>query len=187
MDTSEKYIKMCRETKEIQSLIWEAKAIKAGDYFSVETFHKAHIFLFPCTAEIFYEEEDKLWLVNGSLGKAISGRSEIANALLVGTCGQDIPLFSIWVDNFYKYDDGELNFIWLPRQDQLQKMVEPSGLSDSLLYCFWNFLTHDNGEYALNSYARSFYSFEQLWLAFVEGDKYKKIWDKKKENWVCQQ
>ena len=72
--------------------------------------------------------------------------------------------------------------IWLPRQDQLQEMV--GGLSDYLLYRFWDFLTDKKGEYALNSYSRQFKSFEQLWLAFVMMKKFNKNWSPEKEDWV---
>jgi len=81
------------------------------------------------------------------------------------------------------YDDME--FIWLPRQDQLQEMVKredySSDITDGALMlmglCFlwckdnWN-LTHQ------------FTSMEQLWLAFVMKEKYSKVWNG--EDWIKQ-
>ncbi len=66
--------------------------------------------------------------------------------------------------------------IWLPRQDQLQKMVELSLLN--LLVSFYKFVELKKAP----SYAAGFTSMEQLWLAFVMKEKYGKVWDS--ENWV---
>ena len=79
----------------------------------------------------------------------------------------------------YDYDFYELRWeelVWLPRQDDLQAMVEESHilklsrLVDWLCNEDW-----DGGFY--NDYAESFTSMEQLWLAFVLKERYSKIWN----------
>ena len=69
--------------------------------------------------------------------------------------------------------EGNLN-IWLPRQDQLQEMVnEPQFLLGEK---FHRFVYIKYGVYCAN-----FNSFEQLWLAFVMKEKYNKTWNN--NNW----
>ena len=79
------------------------------------------------------------------------------------------------------YGNSSKGLIWLPRQDQLQRMVQFSG---GLLNQLWHFkdfcFARDNGynfEYIL-----SLNSMEQLWLAFVMKEKYNKFWNN--EKWV---
>ena len=66
--------------------------------------------------------------------------------------------------------------IWLPRQDQLQKIITNKGyFRFSLIELFYHFANRNVDKYT---------SMEQLWLAFVMWHKYKKIWDNKKEEWI---
>ncbi len=75
--------------------------------------------------------------------------------------------------------------IWLPRQDQLQTMYREYCYSSKLpsLPSDWWYISnrfHDflhEGDYYIN-----FNSMEQLWLAFVMKELYKKIWNGK--NWI---
>ena len=75
-----------------------------------------------------------------------------------------------------KFGDWLYHEVWLPRQDDLQAMVEESHilklsrLVDWLCNEDW-----DGGFY--NDYAESFTSMEQLWLAFVLKERYSKIWN----------
>ena len=74
-------------------------------------------------------------------------------------------------------------FIWLPRQDQLQKMVcnKPKS-GDKIIdrhLKFHNWFIDGMPDTWVNNL-----SFEQLWLAFVMHEKYGKHWDNKKEEWV---
>jgi len=68
-------------------------------------------------------------------------------------------------------------YIWLPRQDQLQALFE--GPSINLLNKF-----HDwsNGSYSVFPHTPSahFTSMEQLWLGFVMEKLYQKVWDGRK-------
>jgi len=62
--------------------------------------------------------------------------------------------------------------IWLPRQDQLQKMVNENNLT-ALLQDFISWLSKQCNLPMHNT------SMEQLWLAFVMKEKYNKTWDGK--------
>lgn len=60
---------------------------------------------------------------------------------------------------------------WLPRQDQLQELYCTE--YPVTLECFIQF-TKDSGKYW-----EQFKSMEQLWLAFIMKEKYKKTWNGK--------
>ena len=69
-------------------------------------------------------------------------------------------------------------YVWLPRQDQLQEMLKLPLLD--LLCRFRDFI-----EFGKNpSYAALFTSMEQLWLAFVMKTLHSKIWSN--EAWVSE-
>ena len=80
-----------------------------------------------------------------------------------------------WSGNY-----NDLLFIWLPRQDQLQDILEYSVVD--LVYDFYEFchgldiFYDDKGKGEFNN----FKSMEQLWLAFVMYEKYVKYWDGEK-------
>ena len=86
------------------------------------------------------------------------------------------------VDRHYK---GEITkgFIWLPRQDQLQKMA---GVSKAWHFLEWikriTFKPISEGisPDVLLQYDTQ-WSMEQLWLAFVMQEKYGKVWNE--EEW----
>lgn len=79
------------------------------------------------------------------------------------------------------YGDGIYKKTWLPRQDQLQEMVEIRDGSISPLHslfiafvmAFRDFFHNDR------DCEDEYKSFEQLWLAFVMHEKYGKIWNDK--------
>lgn len=78
--------------------------------------------------------------------------------------------------------------IWLPRQDQLQEMV-----NNPIDMFIWglNIYTYDgeqieSSQVELVRYFEQFTSMEQLWLAFVMQEKYNKIWDSEKQDWIEQ-
>lgn len=71
----------------------------------------------------------------------------------------------------------EKNFIWLPRQDQIQEMLPFSNLAPhALLLCFWNFVDKDIEHIFIYT------SMEQLWLAFYQKEVHNKTWSGKE--WV---
>ena len=77
------------------------------------------------------------------------------------------------------------DYIWLPTQEQLQKMIDCTG---------YMFTFHERwsekepkqlewvGERAIHQWFVIGLSMNQLWLAFVMKEKYSKIWDG--EEWV---
>lgn len=72
------------------------------------------------------------------------------------------------------------NYFWLPRQDQLQKILG-TALRDLVMVFALNWMNYLDG-YELSQEAKQFNSMEQLWLAFVMSEKYNKKWDG--EAWV---
>lgn len=68
---------------------------------------------------------------------------------------------------------------WLPRQDQLQEMIEDKGWFLSLLKYFTAWA---GNEYTLKDKQFQLDSMEQLWLAFIMEEKYNKKWNGK--DWV---
>ncbi len=141
MDTSTKYIIMCKKAKEIQEL-WKTEQ---GDW----------------------------------------GCRRSKKVRLVGIIGV--------YNNFQQYEDGD---IWLPRQDQLQKIafslcVEQGmcGLpAQSWMYiqCMYDFMQKhreliggDRVYLPDNSI-----TLEQWWLMLIMKKKYGKHWDNEKEEWV---
>lgn len=72
--------------------------------------------------------------------------------------------------------------IWLPRQDQLQEMVDYNdGSQYELIEEFWNWCNTEN-EYGETKFA-IFKTMEQLWLSFIMWKLYHKVWDDNKEGW----
>lgn len=76
---------------------------------------------------------------------------------------------------------------WLPRQDQLQKMVDLKKIGYTFEEGFailWDkdfgYMEDDEKEI---SYYKNFDSFEKKWLAFVMREKHNKIWDNEGKCW----
>jgi hypothetical protein len=73
--------------------------------------------------------------------------------------------------------------LWLPRQDQLQEIIEPNNANVHLLINkvvesrYYEPAKGDQVEAP-----RIFYSMEQLWLAFVMKEKNNKTWNE--EDWI---
>lgn len=102
----------------------------------------------------------------------------------------------LWVDRFNQNNifvcdhlssvyTSKQGSIWLPRQDQLQGMVENKrdfGIGHNV-NLFHNFVF---SKYSVDYRANDiFISMEQLWLAFVMKEKYQKVWDG--EDWRSQE
>ena len=84
-------------------------------------------------------------------------------------CGCDIH--SVGID----YETEE--FIWLPRQDQLQEMIKKGNeTAHELNARLYRFSSKNSSILTIN------YSMEQLWLAFVMKEKFNKTWNG--EEWV---
>lgn len=74
------------------------------------------------------------------------------------------------------FEDKLKECIWLPRQDQLQKIITTNKyFRFSLIELFYHFA---------NKNVPKFTSMEQLWLAYVMYIVYGKIWDERKKKWI---
>lgn len=94
-------------------------------------------------------------------------------------------LYDIRVINFDNQYLYQPRFIWLPRQDQLQGMVNEKNPCDLLHSFFTEVYEWVDGRYEYpKGYYEQFASMEQLWLVFVMFEKYNKIWDG--EEWILQ-
>jgi len=147
MDTSETYIKMCEKAVEIQE-----GHIQLGDYFAI----------------IGSDEGD------------LDG----VNLFHDGKCVKRVvePYDSLDVQDAILAFGGK--YIWLPRQDQLQEMVTGKGvLSGDWLDVLDHFVMDEGGlfdffdAHRIDETYNYVKSMEQLWLAFVMKEKYKKVWD----------
>lgn len=173
MDTSKKYIEMCKGAKEIQKL-W---GFSDGDCMVAPS--------------------GEIWVVCDYYSAACYNRKEKK---------EDHPqahesYFNEYSDTFRNFDGGyewedkliakRKECIWLPRQDQLQEMLDKwtllgkiRGLFD---FCEPEFMCPDEPpckeDEKLGLYVRkTFSSAEQLWLGFMMKEKYDKTWNG--EEWV---
>ncbi|MCK4818972.1 hypothetical protein KA005_24580 [bacterium] len=81
--------------------------------------------------------------------------------------------------SFFGYSEKLNGMVWLPRQDQLQKMLDWENEGECgvvLIDAFYNFVKH---RYDASPFNNTNSSWEQLWLAFVMHEKYNKTWDGK--------
>jgi len=165
MDASVEYIKMCGKTEEIQKK-WIPKL---GDYIHVEWNPKSSSAGLECCLlqdrpcygigyEFYHNMDnniDKFYYYNGSRGKDET-TDEYRKPFK-----QTIAVMSDFK-----------SLVWLPRQDQLQNIISPylQELLDTICEKDGDIGYQFMHEYDLNS-------MEQLWLAFVMKEKYKKTWD----------
>ena len=97
------------------------------------------------------------------------------------------------VNMYYNEQDGEQYLqecedlkeqaIWLPRQDQLQKIIEAD---NAMVYSIMRkVIEEEYRDYSKNGMVKApelFYSMEQLWLGYVMKGKFNKVWNE--EEWV---
>ena len=69
--------------------------------------------------------------------------------------------------------------IWLPRQDQIQEMMEGHEKPHYLIISLVNFMQDQQTFYKSGKIKKKYPigSMEQIWLAFYMHEKHKKIWD----------
>ena len=94
--------------------------------------------------------------------------------------------------SFYTLQNG--GWVWLPRQDQLQEMINGSWQSKlARLDIFCDPPTPEiikahekiyQKVLARHKYINNFTSFEQLWLAFVMHERYEKYWSESEKEWI---
>lgn len=90
-----------------------------------------------------------------------------------------VEIWCRWL-NLKKDEDFLENLIWLPRQDQLQKiyMEEYEGGVDMWqAFSEWLFQNKKDDKYKQWNVIHYQYSGEQLWLAFVMEKRWNKVWD----------
>jgi len=162
MDTSEEYIKMSQKAERIQKE-WKPQE---GDFWAC-----------PCDACV--NRNAKTHIINDydidALNKRDLTNVDRTYAKMIRSYGRD------FVDHFRECPEG---ITFLPRQDQLQEMIDypfPSQLvQDFADWC------NENHYYGIGE-GKKFkllenlgqLSMEQLWLVFVMEKKYNKIWNGK--------
>ena len=72
--------------------------------------------------------------------------------------------------------------VWLPRQDQLQAILDYSLAPLGMLWKFYYTVYGKETDEDKREYWCIFDSMEQLWLAFVMKEKFNKIWNG--EDWI---
>ena len=196
---TENLVNMFEMATELQEPIWKRKKIKADSLFFIRSYNK--FFRFPCDGYIYYEREDRIWWVDGIRGEVVSSQNRLVNEfLLAAGQGQQVRLFNDDPGAFYKYDDGELNFIRIYEQDELQEMLKPH-YPNRPEYPFWmidliqpfaewvkkkvqqdSTVPFGNPDALWKALCPPFISGKQLWLEFVMDQKYQKRWDS--HRWV---
>ena len=103
---------------------------------------------------------------DGDLWHVISPNDTLGEGEIVFNCHDE---FEEYAEKSLIECAGLKKLIWLPRQDQLQEMVEYPDLGSILrdIREFWG----NNETY----YPTDFYSMEQLWLSFVMKEKFGKV------------
>jgi hypothetical protein len=80
-------------------------------------------------------------------------------------------------------DDLKEQALWLPRQDQLQKITETD---NTIIYSIMSKVIgsqyYDYTKNASVAASELFYSMEQLWLGYVMREKFKKAWNE--QDWI---
>jgi len=157
MDTSETYIKMCEKAEEIQRE-WKPKI---GDW--VKVINKVEWDAYKLCADT-----GEIVVVLGIDKKFGSDEPIIGDVANVGLYPE-----SSWLGFNSTPRD---NLVWLPRQSQLQEMIDWKGFDISIdwhsLPCkfYW-------AKDPLETQGVNGDSMEQLWLAFVYKEKYNKVWN----------
>ena len=153
---TENYTKMCEQAEEIQKE-WKKKKTHIMD--NVYTKHTEENILILEEIEFSNDKdeggEDREYIIFKRAGITV----------------EPIPFTTFNKETFYQYDDGELNVVYLPTQEQLQEMI---GVYDVLISTkvINNMLMLKN----------QFRSVQELLLAYVMKFKYNKIWTG--EKWV---
>ena len=156
MDNSDMYINMCERAKEIQRNYHP----RVGDYIYF-TGGSGYTFSFENdTSNSKWKKEALVWRDNYYRSGYVSATHGYTGSHL----GYE-DFHAVVVEGFY-FPTKEC--VVLPRQDQLQELLGYA--LTPLISSFHNFITE-----CLN-YAQNLKSMEQLWLAFVMLEKYRKVW-----------
>lgn len=129
--------------------------------------------LWQCkSGDWFYAKEN----LGDANDKSFIAKGEIVcNGDIANFCWESSCDFGGGIDNFN-------NAIWLPRQDQLQAILDIKHHPTLLLHAFHKWAVIENNWVQYLPYGDGeatncpFTSMEQLWLAFVMKEKYDKVW-----------
>ncbi len=196
MDTSENNIKMCEKATEIQDL-WKPPN---GAYFPDCAYYKgvivykrscnhklvSHFTAFDYSETEFYFRENKKCIgIIKTVHHSIKRNNEIRSGFFDvddSYPGKEKGLVEI--RNGSRLDQEEWipqqDLIWLPYQDQLQKMVNENLSTWGKLNKFHTYCSIIVNYPEIG--AKSQWSFEQFWLAFVMKENFNKVWTG--EEWV---
>lgn len=96
-----------------------------------------------------------------------------------------VGIYSECDDGYYSIEDT-INTVWLPRQDQLQEILDKT---DSYSFtiglgCLWDDgVGYSKSDEEEMTYYEGFNSFEKKWLAYVMKEKFNKVWNINIKNW----
>lgn len=168
MDDSLEYIKMCKQAKEIQerlnpiakygtatALSWKEVSCEKGDYISVNgDKYCSGIYLYGCNGFQYSQHYHN----------------------------RDEYCWQVNNGNTTDYIDSNASIVWLPRQDQLQNMLDLVSKKDNDK-CIDLWALNKFNSFASDNW-KIYVSMEQLWLAFVISEKYSKEWSETKKDWI---
>jgi len=165
MDTSKEYIKMNEKATEIQDILTK----------ECDSYYEKHEYNYPHTPVVIFEAYKDC---------SICGKKFLENKYCPDCGNLAIPTkdSSILYGGMSLDSRKNKRYIFLPRQDQLQKMV-PQNDSDNYdwdiqLSKLKSFTTEffEGGD-RLPEHCWNYKTWEQLWLAFVMHEKYNKVWN----------
>jgi hypothetical protein len=169
MDTSPRYVKMCKEAIELrQGHKWEN-----GDfYWDIDIESSLNRLKDTKGIQKLEKKEPKM---KEALEKNRWCCGVVIDKNFLCDCGLETSLFP-----FEAHASSE-TAIWLPRQDQLQPMVNEN--INYAIACGGFFDIHINSQKMGEIFNRNF-TWEQLWLQFVIWHNYNKVWDNEREEWI---
>ena len=109
-----------------------------------------------------WEADEGDYCTGSSFGEKANDVSVLKNSWYCGSSTLFMEDFGGDIIPFYDYKD---NIVWLPRQDQLQKIL--LSIDSDFWYLSSIFQEWVDSEFINLYYKNNFTSFEQLWLAFV--------------------
>lgn len=147
MDTTPEYVKMCEKAKEIQNNRPDSEELWENEL------------------SFAWVKEDVLWCSKCN-GEASFGTYCVSCGTRLMNKEGNGYLCSLGDAEGYGYN------VWLPRQDQLQDMVDHDAYQYGLIVRLHDWVQEGN----INSRDITACSLEQLWLAFVMKENYGKVW-----------
>ncbi len=154
IDTSATYIEMCRKAEELQK-VWEPQVYDDVVCLPLERNFPPDDYIGKVHS---WGMRNKPWVVY-----------------------QKIKHLGNYDSTTIDFDAPKEEYIWLPRQDQLQEMVirKYRKMKPAFGFLIWDFSKFAEKSEKIHKHCKTM---EQLWLAFFMDQKYGKIWNGKE--WV---